>query len=155
MDSFFKYLLKIIGAVSGALLSIVGIVVLLYGGLESLHAIEGIIQHPEKDMENISSILHSVDLIFLGIVIQLLSIGLFELFVHELKKLPAWLLVNDFDKLKLIIVKTSITLVTISFAGKAVTWDGQENIMGYGIGIGAIIAALSYFISVKKQGGKS
>ncbi|MEO1448334.1 MAG: hypothetical protein AAFV07_02340 [Bacteroidota bacterium] len=59
-------------------------------------------------------------------------------------------MINDFDKLKVIIVTTSITLVTISFAGKAVTWDGQEDIMGYGIGIGAIIAALSYFISVKK-----
>ncbi|MEO1448335.1 MAG: YqhA family protein [Bacteroidota bacterium] len=89
MDSFFHYLQKIFGAVSSILLALVGTLVLLYGAYESLHAIEGIIVHPETDMKNVSAILHSVDLIFLGLVIQLLSIGLFELFVHELKKLPA------------------------------------------------------------------
>ncbi|MEO0341340.1 MAG: YqhA family protein, partial [Bacteroidota bacterium] len=60
-----------------------------------------------------------------------------------------WLVIKDFDELKLLLVKASIMVIAISFVGKAVTWKGDTNIMYYGIGIGAVIAALSFFMSIK------
>ena len=130
---------------------LVGTVVLCYGAYESILAISNIFYGSKSGEKIISLTLKSLDLIFLGIVIQIMGIGLFELFVKPIELLPDWLIIKNFDELKVLLVKASITVITISFVGRAVTWSGDENIVYYGVGIGAIIAALSYFIKVKSK----
>ncbi|MEM6784568.1 MAG: YqhA family protein, partial [Bacteroidota bacterium] len=53
--------------------------------------------------------------------------------------------------LKGILIKTAIVVMAISFMGRAVTWDGDENLLEYGVAIGAVIAALAFFLSVKEE----
>ena len=151
MNRFFNYLLKSTNAVAALLLAAVGTIVLLYGGYSSIKALKNIILRYNSEEQLISDVLKGVDVIFLGIVIQLLGVGLYELFVGKLEQLPDWMVVENFDELKALLVKSSITVVTISFVGKVVTWDGGENILHYGLGIGAVVAALTYFIYVKKE----
>jgi uncharacterized membrane protein YqhA len=151
MDTSLNWLLKGTNILAACLFAIVGTLVMLYGGYICTAAIKTILTNLEAEGKIISMVLKGLDLIFLGIVIQILGIGLYELFVHTIDKLPGWLVIKDFDQLKTLLVKASIMVIAISFVGKTVTWTGEENIMYYGVGIGAIIAALSYFISVKQK----
>ncbi len=49
------------------------------------------------------------------------------------------------------LVKTIIVVLGISFMGRAVTWEGEEGLLSYGIAIGAVVVALSVFLSVKSE----
>ena len=149
MDKIFRGLLKYSNFIIAILFTVVGTAVILYGAYDSFKSFKFILTKAESEEKVISEVLKGVDLIFLGIVIQLLGVGLYELFVQSISGLPEWLVIKDFDQLKVLIVKAAITVITISFVGRTVTWDGSENILYYGVGIGAIIAALSYFIKVK------
>ena len=144
------WLLKGTNILASVLFAIVGTIVVFYGGYLSLMAIKTVVTNLEAEGKIISTLLKGLDLVFLGIVVQILGIGLYELFVHSIESLPKWLVIKDFDQLKVLLVKASIMVIAISFVGKVVTWDGSEQIVYFGVGIGAIIAALSYFISVKK-----
>ena len=154
MDNLYLWLLKGTNVIASLLFAIVGTMVVLYGGYITVVAINAIISDLASEGKIISMVLKGLDLIFLGIVIQILGIGLYELFVHSIEKLPKWLVIKDFDQLKVLLVKASIMVIAISFVGKVVTWDGNDNILSYGVGIGAIIASLSYFISIKKPAEK-
>ncbi len=149
MGNIFHWLLKGCNFFTSILFAFVGTIVLIYGGYEILLATQSIIDHTKGEEKIIVEILKGLDLVFLGIVIQILGVGVYELFVGPIESLPEWLTIDKFDQLKGLLVKASITVVSISFVGKAVTWDGGEDIMYYGLGIGVIIAALSYFIKVK------
>lgn len=149
MDSIFTWLLKGTNILASILFAIVGTMVVFYGGYVCVVAIHTILTNLEAEGKIISMVLKGLDLIFLGIVVQILGIGLYELFVHTIEKLPAWLVIKDFDQLKSLLVKASIMVIAISFVGKVVTWNGEESILYYGVGIGAIIASLSYFLTGK------
>jgi len=149
MDNLYTWLLRLTNIFVSILFAIVGTVVVGYGGYVAALAIKTIVTDLAAEGKIISTLLKGLDLIFLGIVIQILGIGLYELFVHPIEKLPEWLAIKDFDQLKALLVKASIMVMAVSFVGKVVTWTGEENILYYGVGIGVIIGALSYFISVK------
>ena len=151
MDHLFLWLLKGTNILASILFAIVGTMVVLYGGYLSAVAIKTILTNLEAEGKIISMVLKGLDLIFLGIVIQILGLGLYELFVHSIERLPEWLVIKDFDQLKVLLVKASIMVIAISFVGKVVTWDGDDSIVYYGVGIGAIIASLSYFIRAKQE----
>ncbi|MEM6398450.1 MAG: YqhA family protein [Bacteroidota bacterium] len=153
--SGFQILLKITGTIAAFLLIMVGLVLFGYGGYEGVMSVKTILFDIRSEEKIISSVLKKVDIIFLGLVIQILGIGIYELFVAPLENLPKWLIFKDFDQLKLLLIKASITVVGISFTGRAVTWTGGESIAYYGLGIAAIIAALTYFIQVKSESKKA
>jgi uncharacterized membrane protein YqhA len=151
MDNIYAWLLKATNVLTSILFFIVGTMVVIYGGYVSVKAIKTILVNLEAEGMIISTVLKGLDLIFLGVVIQILGIGLYELFVHSIEKLPEWLVIRDFDQLKVLLVKASIMVIVVSFVGKVVTWNGEDNILYFGVGIAAIVAALSYFISIKKK----
>ena len=151
MDDLLTWLLKGTNILASIVFAIVGTMVVLYGGYVSVVAIKTILTNFEAEGKIISMVLKGLDLIFLGIVIQIFVIGLYELFVHPIEKLPDWLVIKDFDQLKALLVKASIMVIVISFVGKVVTWTGDQNILYYGVGIGAVIAAVSYFLTVKQK----
>lgn len=149
MGKIFHWLLRGSNFFTSMLFAIVGTIVLIFGGYEILLATKSIVDNTKGAEKIIVEVLKGLDLVFLGIVIQILGIGIYELFVGPIANLPEWLTIDRFDQLKGLLVKASITVVSISFVGRAVTWNGEEEIMNYGLGVGAVIAALSYFIKVK------
>ncbi|MEM1321084.1 MAG: YqhA family protein [Bacteroidota bacterium] len=148
MNNIISFSLRACGFILAFVLLIIGIALLVYGTFDSVIAI-GSIFKDYSDTKVISGILKGIDLIFLGFVVQILGIGLYELFVGALPNIPEWLVFKDFDQLKLILIKAAITVIAISFSGKAITWSGGQEIIYYGVGVGTVIAALSYFIKIK------
>jgi hypothetical protein len=47
------------------------------------------------------------------------------------------------------LIKVIVLVMGVSFTGRIVTWDGETDLLGYGIGIGVVTLALSYFLKVK------
>jgi uncharacterized membrane protein YqhA len=82
-----------------------------------------------------------------------MGIGLFELFVGAIDNLPGWLVIKDIDELKSMLIKVVIVVMAVSFTGKIVTWDGETDLLGYGLGLGVVIFALSFFLKVKGSKG--
>ena len=149
MDKLIEVIFTFVNRMVAIFLLLTGMAVFVYGMYDVVLAIISTFEFREEG-KLISGVLKGVDVIFIGLVIQMLGIGLYELFVRPLDRLPDWLRFDDFDELKLILINASITVLAISFVGKAATWKGEENIVYYGIGLAAVIFALTFFIRIKK-----
>ncbi len=99
----------------------------------------------------VKKVLHTLDMILIGITLFTIAIMLYELFIDKINGLPAWLVISSMDELKGIIVKMIIVVLGISFTGKIITWDGQADLMGYGVAQALVIVSLSYFLVVKAK----
>ena len=137
-----------------SLIAVIGILALatgifLYSFYEIFKVIETIIQNQASNEEIILKALKAIDLVLLGVVFFIMGIGLFELFIKSLEDLPDWLVIKDIDQLKSMLIKVVIVVMGVSFCGRIVTWDGETDLLGYGIGLGVVIYALSYFLKVK------
>jgi uncharacterized membrane protein YqhA len=91
-----------------------------------------------------------VDSYLLATVFFIIATGLYELFIDPAIVLPEWLEVKNLDDLKAKLIGVVVIVLAVSFLGYVSTWDGQQEILGLGVGIGAVIAALTYFLSQKK-----
>jgi uncharacterized membrane protein YqhA len=60
--------------------------------------------------------------------------------------LPRWLLVHDVGDLERKLIGLVVTVLSVVFLGQIVTWDGQRDLLGFGVGIGAVIAGLTFFL---------
>ena len=146
-----KYLFRGIGLTSSLSLFVLGLATTIYAFVEGYHVIDEILKFSSSEAHVISDAMSLLDLILLGFSIFITSIGIFELFVHPVKDLPEWMQVKNLDDLNSMLVKVIIVVMGISFMGRAVTWDGQANLLNYGIAIASVILALSYFLSTKKN----
>jgi uncharacterized membrane protein YqhA len=92
-----------------------------------------------------------VDLFLLGTVFLMIALGLYELFVDENLTLPSWLSFNSFDDLKNKLVGVVVVVLAVLFLGAVVGWDGSRDLLGFGVGVALVIAALTYFLSTAKS----
>jgi uncharacterized membrane protein YqhA len=95
-----------------------------------------------------------VDLFLLGTVLLMIALGFYELFIDSDLRLPEWLQIRTFDDLKNKLVGVVIVVLGVMFLGFVVAWDGTRDLLGIGVAIALVIAALTYFLSTVK-GGKS
>ena len=58
------------------------------------------------------------------------------------------------DDLKHKLIGVVIVVLAVLFLGHVVAWDGQRDLLRLGGAIALVIAALSYFLSTAKGGGK-
>ncbi len=153
MNSLVQYLVRGIGLVASMGLFLLAVVVMLYAVVEGGFVVAEILQFSDSEYSVIYDTMTVVDLFLLGFSVLIASVGIYELFVGALPTLPGWLRMDDLEALKGVLVKTVIVVLAISFMGRAVTWDGEENLLNYGISVGAVVAALSFFLSVKSEAG--
>lgn len=146
-----KYVFQGVGLVSSLSLFVLGIAVTIYAFVEGAHVIEMILHFSASEANVISEAMSVLDLILLSFSIFIASIGIFELFVFSIPDLPEWLQIKSFDALKAMLIKVIVVVMGVSFMGRAVTWNGQDQLLGYGIANGVIILALSYFLNSKKN----
>lgn len=139
-----------------SLLSVVGILALSigvfgYSFYEIIKVIKLILTNTTGEDQLILKTLKSVDLVLIGVVFFIMGVGLFELFIKPIDNLPPWLVIDDIDQLKSMLIKVIILVMGVSFCGKTVTWNGTTDLMGYGIGLGIVIFALTFFLKVKSD----
>lgn len=150
-SSLIGYLLKIVSVIAVLGIIFLALGIEFYGLQEAYKTLVLIIGGYNAEDDVVKKTLHSLDIILLGIVFLAIGAGLFELFVQKINNLPSWLIIEDLDDHKGLIIKMIIVVISISFAGSIITWDGKENLLGLGVGLAAVVLALSYFLVVKAK----
>lgn len=92
-----------------------------------------------------------VDVFLIAIGMLIISLSLYKLFVDEGVQLPSWLRVRDLDDLKAHLVSVVIAVLAVLFLREAVSWEGDRDILAFGLALASVIFALSVFLW--KQGG--
>jgi uncharacterized membrane protein YqhA len=95
-----------------------------------------------------------IDLILLATVAYVAAVGLYELFIDSRLPVPAWLRVKSIDDLKQKLTSVVITVLGVVFLGQVISWRGGDEILPLGAAIAAVVAALSYFLSVQSNKAK-
>jgi uncharacterized membrane protein YqhA len=135
-------------------LAVLGVITLaislyFYSFYEIFKVAKTIVNGKPKEGEVILQALKAIDLVLVSIIFFIIGLGLFELFIKPIDNLPRWLQVRNLDHLKSMLIKVIVLVMGVSFTGRIVTWDGETDLLGYGIGIGVVTLALSYFLKVK------
>lgn len=91
------------------------------------------------------------DLFLLGTVLLILALGLYELFIDADMKTPSRLQIHTFDDLKVNLVTVVIAVMAVTFLGQLMSWDGRSDLLGIGVAVAAVIAALSLFLWIVKR----
>ncbi len=141
----------IILAVLGSLLA--AATLLVYGLLEAGQLIWTTLEAGEISRKGAKALalefIEIVDLFLLGTVFYIIAVGLYELFISSDVALPAWLEIKTLDDLKNKLIAVVIVVLGVLFLGQVVGWDGERDLLGYGAACALVIAALTYFLSIK------
>jgi uncharacterized membrane protein YqhA len=131
-------------AIAGSLLAGAAIVVIGFASI-----LNGIweLRHAEAvDVELVRSfsveVVEVADAFLLGVVMFIIAIGLFQLFINPQLEVPKWLRVSSLSDLKENLLAVTIVLLGISFLGRVVEWEGDKNIIYYGVAIAAVLIPL-------------
>jgi uncharacterized membrane protein YqhA len=100
------------------------------------------------------SAIELVDLFLLATVLYVISVGLYELFVDDTIPLPHWLEIHDLDDLKEKLIGVVIVVLGVLFLGHVISGDSYGELLSLGGAVALVIAALSYFLSLKKKESK-
>ena len=95
-----------------------------------------------------------IDIFLIGTVLFVISAGLYQLFVHRDVPLPGWLRIESLDDLKDNLTEVIIVALLVAFLGEAVEWTGGFEILGLGLAVAAVIAAVGVVTWVSQRGGQ-
>lgn len=87
-----------------------------------------------------------VDLFLLATVFYIIALGLYELFIDTTITVPQWLEIRTLDDLKNKLTSVVVVVMGVLFLGQVVTWDGERELLGYGVAVAAVIIALTFFL---------
>ena len=145
----------IVLAVIGSLLA--ATTLLVYGVLETVQLIWITVETGEVSRKGAKALalefIEIVDLFLLGTVFYVIAIGLYELFISTDVNLPEWLSIKTLDDLKNKLIAVVIVVLGVLFLGQVVGWDGERDLLGFGVACALVIAALTWFLS-NKTGSK-
>lgn len=129
-------------------LSIASVALIVYGALETRHLLTALFGgHPVTRDEAILLAIEIVDLFLLATVVQVVSLGLYQLYFRQDLQLPRWLKIETLDDLKSKLVGVTITVLAVYFLGRAVVWETGVDILYLGGAVALVIVALTYFLS--------
>lgn len=92
------------------------------------------------------------DLFLLGTVMLIMALSLYELFIDSSFKVASRLEIRSFDDLKTNLVSVVIAVLAVTFLGQIMSWDGASNLLGFGLAVATVIAALNLYLWITKRG---
>ena len=95
----------------------------------------------------IFEVVEYVHMFLVGTVLYITAIGLYQLFIQEIK-FPNWLRVDSTEELETNLIGVTVVVLAVNFMG-AVFVRGTEGLLDYGAGIALPIAALGLFIGLR------
>ena len=122
---------------------------LVYGALETWTFLNDIWPNSAHPLSHDQVLLHAielVDLFLLATVVEVVSLGLFQLYFRPDLDLPKWLRIDSLDDLKSKLVGVTVTVLAVFFLGQAIVWSGGPDILYIGGAIALMIAALTFFL---------
>ncbi|MCC7022036.1 MAG: YqhA family protein [Thermomicrobiales bacterium] len=88
-----------------------------------------------------------VDIVLLGTVLYIISVGLYQLFIDPELPVPRWLRVHNLTELKRDLISVTVVLLGVTFLGEAVDWSrGDTSILFLGAGSALVVAALGLIL---------
>ena len=97
--------------------------------------------------EVVVEIVEFVHLFLVGTVLYITAVGLYQLFVQEIK-FPGWLKIDSTEELETNLIGVTVVVLAVNFMGIAFTGDA-DLMQEYGIGIALPIAALALFVGLR------
>jgi uncharacterized membrane protein YqhA len=135
-----------------ALASIIGALLLMaQGSWAVLVAVIESVTSTASLKDTIVDVLTAVDAILLGTVLLVIGYGLYELFIDAELDVPLWLRVKDLDDLKSKLIGVVVAIIAVVFVGVFVDANRAEDVMGFGLGAGALVAGLALFAFATKK----
>ena len=135
------------------------VTLLIYGALETVTTIAHTLSTGSVSSENskqlILSFIEVVDLFLLATVFYITALGLYELFIDDRINVPDWLEIHSIDDLKTKLASVIVVVLSVLYLGQVVKWNGDPNILPFGVSIALVIAALTYFLSSQVKKPKS
>jgi uncharacterized membrane protein YqhA len=130
---------------------------MVWGFLDTWRFVRELLFPAEHVMTREEALLHAieiVDLFLLATVVQVVSLGLYQLYFRQDLELPKWLKIDDLDDLKSKLVGVSITVMAVFFLGKVITWTSGIDILYLGGAVALVVIALTYFLgTIDRHGG--
>ena len=100
----------------------------------------------------IFEVVEFVHLFLVGTVLYITAIGLYQLFINEIK-FPNWLKIDSTEELETNLIGVTVVVLAVNFMG-AVFVGGKENFLEFGAGIALPIAALGVFLGLRAWSSK-
>lgn len=126
----------------------------LFGAFETFRHILKIITLGEPFLgtqEMVLSSIKLVDLILLATVLQLVAVALYTMFVDPQAPIPGWLRTNDVEGLKRKLASVIVIMLGVVFLEEVIYWRSERNLLPLGVGVAAMIVALTYYIVAKAR----
>lgn len=130
---------------------------MVWGFLDTIHFVRELLFNRENPMTRDTALLHAieiVDLFLLATVVQVVSLGLYQLYFRQDLQLPKWLKIDDLDGLKSKLVGVSITVMAVFFLGKVITWTGGIDVLYLGAAVALVVIGLTYFLTTIDRHGE-
>ena len=91
-------------------------------------------------------VIQLADYFLIATALYIVSVGLYELFIGEVKLPPhlAWLKTDTLDELKDRLTGVVVTVLAVTFLAVAANWSG-DDILAFGLAVAAVIVALGVF----------
>jgi len=96
-------------------------------------------------------LIESMDTYLVATVLFLISLGLYQLFIDSTLPLPEWLQTRSVDDLEKRLSGMVVTVLSVIFLTQAVQWQGGQDILWYGLAVGAVILGVSFFLYQEAQ----
>jgi uncharacterized membrane protein YqhA len=99
-------------------------------------------------------VIQLADYFLIATALYIVSVGLYELFIGEVKLPPhlGWLKTDTLDALKDRLTGVVVTVLAVTFLAAAANWTG-DDILPFGLAVAAVILALGAYGWLTRGGG--
>ena len=138
---------------------VASVALLILGAIETFYTVAALLgfgDHVLSPAETRQHFIEVVDLFLVATIMYVISVGLYQLFADSNLPVATWLRVRSASDLEQKLIGVLITVLGVESLGKVATWDGQTNLLPFGLTTGLLIGALSYFaVNHQKRHGDS
>jgi uncharacterized membrane protein YqhA len=128
---------------------VAAVALMVYGAIDTWHFVQSLYfsGHAPDREEGMLTAIEIVDLFLLATVVEVVSLGLYQLYFNQDLDVPKWLKIETLDDLKSKLVGVTVTVMAVSFLGRVIVGANGPDILYLGGGVALVIAALSFFLS--------
>ncbi|HQY94302.1 YqhA family protein [Caldilinea sp.] len=92
------------------------------------------------------ALIESVDTFLVAVVLLIIALGLYQLFVGPIDRLPPWLEAHSVNDLEKRLTGMVVTVLSVIFLTQVVQWQSGLDILWIGLAIGVVVLAISVFL---------
>ena len=151
---FYRPILRLISAsrylfALAVLSTFVASIVLLFAGTRSaIMMLIGALNPLQSTPLLRTQALEIVDYFLVALVLYVLSMGFYQLMLRDNLNMPAWLHVATPGHMERHLLGVIVTVISVDALIQVANWDRSTNLLGYGVGVAAVIAAITFYIWV-------